>query len=73
MGLYIHFPTRLHGVVLNYLSTGTNLPFTFTIKWKTLEEENVVSYFRALFHNSYVRYDKGNITVRILCVRFRFE
>jgi hypothetical protein len=23
--LYIHFPTRLHGIVLNYLSTGTTL------------------------------------------------
>jgi hypothetical protein len=29
--LYIHFPIRLHGVVLNYLSTGTTLIFTFTI------------------------------------------
>jgi hypothetical protein len=26
--LYIHSPTRLHGVVLNELSTGTILPFT---------------------------------------------
>jgi hypothetical protein len=25
--LYIHSPIRLHGVVLYYLSTGTNLPF----------------------------------------------
>jgi hypothetical protein len=28
--LYIHSPIRLHGVVLNYLRTGTTLPFTFT-------------------------------------------
>jgi hypothetical protein len=28
MDLYIHSPIRLHGVVLNYLSTGTTLPFT---------------------------------------------
>jgi hypothetical protein len=27
MDLYIHSPIRLHGVVLNYLSTGTTLPF----------------------------------------------
>jgi hypothetical protein len=25
--LYIHSPIRPHGVVLNYLSTGTTLPF----------------------------------------------
>jgi hypothetical protein len=29
--LYIHSPLRLHGVVLNYLSTGTTLPFTHWI------------------------------------------
>jgi hypothetical protein len=28
--LYIHSPKRLHGVVLNSLSTGINLPFFFT-------------------------------------------
>jgi hypothetical protein len=26
MDLYIHSPIRLHGVVLNYISTGTTLP-----------------------------------------------
>jgi hypothetical protein len=26
VGLYIHSPIRLHGVVLNKLSTGTTLP-----------------------------------------------
>jgi hypothetical protein len=25
--VYIHSPIRLHGVVLNYLSTGTTLPY----------------------------------------------
>jgi hypothetical protein len=25
--LYIHFPIRLHGVVINYLRSGTTLPF----------------------------------------------
>jgi hypothetical protein len=29
--LYIHFPIRPHGVVLNSLSTGTTLPFTFSL------------------------------------------
>jgi hypothetical protein len=29
--LYIHFPIRLHGVVLNYLSTGTILPLPFYV------------------------------------------
>jgi hypothetical protein len=28
MNLYIHSPICLHGIVLNYLSTGTFLPFT---------------------------------------------
>jgi hypothetical protein len=27
MDLYIHFPLRLHGVALNWLSTGTTLPY----------------------------------------------
>jgi hypothetical protein len=31
--LYIHSPIRIHGVVLNELSTGTTSPFfTFTVK-----------------------------------------
>jgi hypothetical protein len=29
--LYIQFPTRLNGVVLIYLSTGTTLPFALLI------------------------------------------
>jgi hypothetical protein len=28
MELYLHFPIRLHGVVLNLLSTGTTLPYS---------------------------------------------
>jgi hypothetical protein len=31
VNLYIHSPIRLHGVVLNLLSTGTTLPFTLQI------------------------------------------
>jgi hypothetical protein len=31
VGLYIHSPTCLQGVVLNSLGTGTTLPFTFII------------------------------------------
>jgi hypothetical protein len=33
--LYIHSPIRLHGVVLNYLSTGATLPFTYLFQWYT--------------------------------------
>jgi hypothetical protein len=29
VGLHIHSSTRLRGVMLNYLSTGTNLPLPF--------------------------------------------
>jgi hypothetical protein len=28
MELYLHSPMRLHGIVLNQLSTGTILPYT---------------------------------------------
>jgi hypothetical protein len=31
MYLYIHSPIRLHGLVLNQLSTGTILPVTFNV------------------------------------------
>jgi hypothetical protein len=31
MAIYIRSPIRLHGVVLNYLSTRTTLPFYFFI------------------------------------------
>jgi hypothetical protein len=31
MGIYIHSPICLHGVMLNWLSTGTALPFTMPI------------------------------------------
>jgi hypothetical protein len=31
MGLYLRSPILIHGVVFSYLSTGTILPFTFTI------------------------------------------
>jgi hypothetical protein len=32
MDLYIHFPIRLHDVMLNQISIGTDLPFTFYSK-----------------------------------------
>jgi hypothetical protein len=32
MWIYTSTPTRLHGVVLNYLSTGTTLPFILTVR-----------------------------------------
>jgi hypothetical protein len=31
MDLYIHSPKRLHGVVLNWLSTGTTILYLFLI------------------------------------------
>jgi hypothetical protein len=34
--LYIHSPIRLHGVVLNYLSTGTTLHFNMYITHKSM-------------------------------------
>jgi hypothetical protein len=35
MDLYIHIPIRLHGVVLNLLSTGT-IPFTYLLPMNQL-------------------------------------
>jgi hypothetical protein len=34
--LYIHFPIRLHGVVLNLLSTRKNLPFTYLLEYNAV-------------------------------------
>jgi hypothetical protein len=34
MDLYIHSPIRLHGAVLNYISTGTTLPSLFTVNYR---------------------------------------
>jgi hypothetical protein len=31
--LYIHSPIRLHGVMLNQLSTGTTLPFFYYVQF----------------------------------------
>jgi hypothetical protein len=45
--LYIHSPTRLHGIVLNLLRTGTTLPFFFTfplpIQWYIIWDLTVPS------------------------------
>jgi hypothetical protein len=32
VGLYIHSPICLHGVVFDYLSTGTTVPFTVQLR-----------------------------------------
>jgi hypothetical protein len=32
--LYIHSPIRLHGVMLNWLSTGTTLPYLYLFFFK---------------------------------------
>jgi hypothetical protein len=43
--LYIHSPIRLHGIVLNKLSTGTTLPFTFyTNSAPSLQKTHCVSF-----------------------------
>jgi hypothetical protein len=60
--LYIHFPIRFHGTVLNELSTGTTLPFLPFIThlnvfrncicgFKSLSCEGVLLYF----NNRYLR------------------
>jgi hypothetical protein len=42
VNLYIHFPIRLHGVVVNQLSTGTT--FNFYI-WKLIDLMSVMDFF----------------------------
>jgi hypothetical protein len=39
MDLYTRCPIRLHGVVLNQLSTGTTLPYT--IKYRSCVDEHL--------------------------------
>jgi hypothetical protein len=50
MDLYIHSPIRLHGVMLNYLSTGTTLPYLYLTHAGSLastESPRVTSNYRA--------------------------
>jgi hypothetical protein len=42
MDLYIDSPTTLYGVVLNYLSTGTTLPFTYNVYGKVTIDMNTI-------------------------------
>jgi hypothetical protein len=42
--LYIHFLTRLHVMVLNELSTGKTLRFTFQMRFSNV----VISKFRSM-------------------------
>jgi hypothetical protein len=44
--LYIHSPIRLLGVMLNYLRTGTTLPFLPT--QETTVHDNFVSYIQIM-------------------------
>jgi hypothetical protein len=44
MELCIHSPTRLHGVVLRELNTGTTLPFTFHLYLKAGSSKNWNTY-----------------------------
>jgi hypothetical protein len=46
--LHIHSPIRLHGVVLNELSTGTTLPFTTESTWKVSETRLFYRYVKVL-------------------------
>jgi hypothetical protein len=37
--LYLHFPIRLHGIVLPYLSTGTDLHWGWGLQSRRVPEE----------------------------------
>jgi hypothetical protein len=39
VGLYIHFPIRLHGVVFNWLRTGTTFPLPLKDVWSVRKVE----------------------------------
>jgi hypothetical protein len=52
MDLYIRYPTFLHGVVLNKLSTGTTLPVTFR-GTGSIAQQNTVQYLHEL-SNTYM-------------------
>jgi hypothetical protein len=41
VNLYINSPIRLHGVVLNWLSTGTTLPFTLPYRLHTVRSRTL--------------------------------
>jgi hypothetical protein len=52
--LYIHSPIRLHGVVLNYLSTGTTLPF-FTFNGCQEKKLTEKLYRNRVFSKHFIR------------------
>jgi uncharacterized membrane protein len=45
MDLYIYSAIRLHGVVLNYLSTGTTLPFTLPSLTSSEKHKKGIHYY----------------------------
>jgi hypothetical protein len=47
--LYIHSPIRLHVVVLNYLSTKTNLPLPLSLWWRAFVLTSVVNLSNCFF------------------------
>jgi hypothetical protein len=61
--LYIHSPIRLHAVVLNYLSTGTALPFILSSHLCHIYI--LFNILQASFHrkNIYVTYGKLDLVV----------
>jgi hypothetical protein len=42
--LQFHSPIRLNGVVLNYLSTGANLPFTYSVTRTTFKKRGRILF-----------------------------
>jgi hypothetical protein len=48
MDLYIHFPIRLRGIMLNWLSTGTTLPYLYLSS--NLWTQNFVHLIRQITH-----------------------
>jgi hypothetical protein len=49
--LCIHSPFRLHGVVLNYMSTGTTLPFFYNNNVTDLVRKFICIYLRVFIND----------------------
>jgi hypothetical protein len=56
MDLYIHSPIRLHDVVLKWLSTGTNLPYTLYCKFVHLVARNGPDQLLESINGPYIAY-----------------
>jgi hypothetical protein len=63
MDLYIHFPIRLHGVVLDYLSTGTALLtdiVTSVLKLAFSEYSEIIYLLSSEFTTSLSKFDQNS-------------